>query len=550
MVPSKQLSSTMRIDIVPDDVPAVHAPLEESIAAITTGPTCPVVGGAEFRELLAHLYDACIIVALDGRVVSANERATQFFQYDLQTFFDLTIYNLISGLAESDFLEIDNGLGNEKFVLLQAFCPRSDGSLFPAEIAINKLHLNNEQYFCYFVRDRTLQREQEEQMRTGTIALRNAGSAIGVIDADGSIVYANPAMESLLGDGAGLSLEEICLWNHFQNHAQVDRILAEVLEGRRWSDDVTLNTLGGDTVTARASVAPNFGADGEAFSGMIISLNDITEQMWTQLELAKRASQMEEDLELAREFQQAFMRRQYPTLPPDTDEADSAVRFGHLSQPSGSVGGDFFTLVPISTTKVGVFISDVMGHGVRSALIVATARGLVEELRDVAHDPAAFLTAFNRDLSAILKQTGQTAFVTAIYAVIDLEAAVMLSANAGHPRPISLHRTTQQVEKLQIAPGLRGPALGLFDDYQYEVDSRPISAGDTFFLYTDGLSEAENAEGEPFDSPRIEAVIRDHQDQPLAAMLNEIVRHCQDFCGTEDFDDDICMVAVEVARLL
>ena len=284
--------------------------------------------------------------------------------------------------------------------------------------------------------------------------------------------------------------------------------------------------------------------------GMIISLNDITEQMWAQLELAKRASQMEEDLELAREFQQAFMRRQYPTLPPDTDEASSALRFGHISRPSGAVGGDFFTLVPVSPTKIGIFISDVMGHGVRSALIVATARGLVEELRDVADDPAAFLGAFNRDLSAILKQTGQTAFVTAIYAVIDIEAATMLSANAGHPRPISLHRATQAVEKLQLAPGLRGPALGLFDDYQYEVDSLQLAEGDTFVLYTDGLSEAENEEGTPFDSPRIEEVIRDHQDLPLSEMLEEVVDHCKEFCGTADFDDDICMVAVEVARLL
>jgi PAS domain S-box-containing protein len=550
MALSKQLSSTMRIDITPDIEPAVRAPLEESIESIGTGPTCPVVGGAEFRELLAHLYDACIIVAADGRVVSANDRATQFFQYDLHTFFDLTIYNLVSGLSESDFLDIDTGLGNEKFVLLQAFCPRADGSLFPAEIAINKLSLSNEPYFCYFVRDRTLQREQEEQMRTGAIALRNAGSAIGVINTDGSIDYANPAMESLLGDGDHVALNEICFWNHFQNHMQVDGILAKVLAGERWSDDVTLITLGGNAVTARASVAPNFSAEGDEFSGMIISLNDITEQMWAQLELAKRASQMEEDLELAREFQQAFMRRQYPTLPPDTDEANSALRFGHISRPSGAVGGDFFTLVPVSPTKIGIFISDVMGHGVRSALIVATARGLVEELRDVADDPAAFLGAFNRDLSAILKQTGQTAFVTAIYAVIDIEAATMLSANAGHPRPISLHRGTQAVEKLQLAPGLRGPALGLFDDYQYEVDSLQLAEGDTFVLYTDGLSEAENEEGAPFDSPRIEGVIRDHQDLPLSKMLEEVVEHCKEFCGTADFDDDICMVAVEVAHLL
>ncbi len=128
-------------------------------------------------------------------------------------------------------------------------------------------------------------------------------------------------------------------------------------------------------------------------------------------QLRDKNLQMEEDLKTAREIQLALLPQQYPVLPRGAAAEDAAFQFAHRYLPSGTVGGDFFSITPISDTEVAVFICDVAGHGVRSALITAMIRAIVEELRPVAHDPGVFVTKLNAKLWAILKPAGPTRWV-------------------------------------------------------------------------------------------------------------------------------------------
>ena len=99
-----------------------------------------------------------------------------------------------------------------------------------------------------------------------------------------------------------------------------------------------------------------------------------------------------------------------------------------------------------------------MGHGVRSALVTAMVRALVEELRPVALDPGQLLTRINSDLRAILQQTGTPLFTTAFYMAADLEKREILFANAGHPKPFLIHRpyrrggTSSNIPTAKAAP--------------------------------------------------------------------------------------------------
>jgi CheY-like chemotaxis protein len=134
-----------------------------------------------------------------------------------------------------------------------------------------------------------------------------------------------------------------------------------------------------------------------------------TRELW-----AKNAI-MEEDLGMARELQMAFLPNHFPTLPRGAEPVDSAVKFCSIFEPSSSVSGDFFNVVRVSDTAVGIFICDVMGHGVRAALVTAMMRALEEQLGELADDPGALLTEMNRALRGILRQLGTTLFTTACY---------------------------------------------------------------------------------------------------------------------------------------
>jgi sigma-B regulation protein RsbU (phosphoserine phosphatase) len=268
----------------------------------------------------------------------------------------------------------------------------------------------------------------------------------------------------------------------------------------------------------------------------------------SQAELRRKNDILEDDLKMARDIQQAILPQQYPAFPPGVSEEASLLHFCHRYHPSGQVGGDFFNVLALSETQAGLFICDVMGHGVRSALVTAMVRGLVEELRPIALDPGQLLTRINSDLRAILQQTGTPLFTTAFYLVADLARRQLFFANAGHPKPFLIHRLEGTVEVLKGTDGKARPALGLFADSTYPTASCPLSAGDLVMLFTDGLYEVEGAGDEQFSQDLLLQAVRKHAAlhgaELFAAMLSEI----QQFSASHEFSDDVCLVGMEVSE--
>ena len=153
------------------------------------------------------------------------------------------------------------------------------------------------------------------------------------------------------------------------------------------------------------------------------------------------------------------------------------------------MGGDFFAVSALSENEAGVFICDVAGHGVRSALVTAMIRALAEELKPLATNPGQFLSKLNSDLHAILKHTGTPMLTTAFYLVADWKTGTMRYANAGHPKPLHIRRSAGQVEPLANAGGKSQPVLGLFEDAAYQTSEVKLSPKDVVMLFTDGLYE-------------------------------------------------------------
>jgi len=256
-------------------------------------------------------------------------------------------------------------------------------------------------------------------------------------------------------------------------------------------------------------------------------------------------AQIEADLEMARNLQQSLLPEHYSTFPRQAPPGQSTLRFCHRFQPAARLAGDFFEVIALSDTRAGVFICDVMGHGVRSALVTAMMRALVDDLAPAFADPGQFLGEMNRRLAGLFKNASGSLFATAFYLIADTQTGQMHYANAGHPRPLHVQRAATQVNLLPLPPHA-GPALGLFGAAQYLTSQRPLAPGDIVLLFTDGLTEVEVADGgEDFGQERLLAATRARMQLPLDQMLDELIAEVRGFSGGAEFSDDICLLAME-----
>lgn len=266
------------------------------------------------------------------------------------------------------------------------------------------------------------------------------------------------------------------------------------------------------------------------------------------VELREKNAQMEADLNMAREIQQAFLPQQYPTFPRGAGAKESALRFYHRYHPTGAVGGDYFDVLPLSDTQAGVFICDVMGHGVRAALVTAMVRTFAEQFTAAGADAGKFLTDLNQGLLRVLKQTRMPMFTSAFYMVVDLARGSVEYANAGHPIPLFLNHAAGMAQPLSFEGGTSGPALGIFDESVYSSCTCAIAPRDLILLFTDGLYEVEGANDEQYGQDRLLAAVRQRVGAPPAKLFEELMAEVSQFSAGRGFVDDVCLLGVEVAR--
>lgn len=265
-------------------------------------------------------------------------------------------------------------------------------------------------------------------------------------------------------------------------------------------------------------------------------------------ELRAKNSHLEADLEMARDIQQVFLTQSYPNFPQSSTPEESCLRFCHWYQPAERVGGDFFCVLPVSDTEAGLFICDVVGHGLRAALVTAIVRGLVEELAPIATDPGRLLGEINRSLLAIFRQTETPMLVSAFYLVLSLVDGLMRYASAGHPHPLHVRREACLVEPLRLN-GFQGPVLGIFDEARYNIGNTNASPNDLIMLFTDGLFEVEVAkDDEYYGEARLLAAVRERMHLPVAQLFVEVVAEIRESCVSGRFGDDVCLLGMEVVR--
>src|ERR1700731_637404 len=265
-------------------------------------------------------------------------------------------------------------------------------------------------------------------------------------------------------------------------------------------------------------------------------------------ELRVKNSQFQADLEMARDIKQVFLMQNYRSFPRSLSPQESWLGFCHWYQPAEQVGGDFFCVLPLSDTEAGVFICDVLGHGLRAALVTAIVRGLLEELTPIATDPGRLLSEINGSLIAIFRQTETPMLVSAFYLVVNTIDGKMCYSNAGHPQPFHIQREIGIAEPLRFQ-GPQGPVLGIFPAAPYRNNYGSASANDLLVLFTDGLFEVETADDEYYGADRRLASGRKRMTLYARKLFGEVVAEIQGSCITGKFTDDICLRGVELRRI-
>jgi sigma-B regulation protein RsbU (phosphoserine phosphatase) len=529
----------------------------------------------KYRSIFVNAVEGIFQTTPEGRYISVNPALTRIYGYSspeelIASLTDIGKSLYVDPKRRDEFIRLmqENGVVTD----FESQIYRKDGSIIwisENARAVRDAH-GDLLYYEGLVEDITKRKLTDETLRFSELRFRsvweNASDGMRLTDGDGTIMAVNSSFCKIVG----MSAEELegrpftVIYSEQEDVAEMMEKYKERFAERKIDTQLErhMTFRSGKTVDLELS---NSFVDIEHKDSLVLSVfHDITvrrqaeererqanlELARSQAELRKKNQVMEDDLRMAQEIQQAILPQQYPTFPPGVPQEKSLLRFCHRYHPTGEVGGDFFNIVPLSETKAGLFICDVMGHGVRSALVTAMVRAMVEELKSAAHDPGELLTRINRDLRNILQQTGTPLFTTAFYLVADLANRTYSFANAGHPKPILIRRNSHSVELLKNADGKSRPALGLFLESIYPTSQIPMLPNDLVMLYTDGLYEIEGKSGEQFSPEQLFATVEKNAQKSCAELFDTLLSEIQDFSATHEFADDVCIVALETAEQL
>ena len=278
----------------------------------------------------------------------------------------------------------------------------------------------------------------------------------------------------------------------------------------------------------------------------VLLLTNIRELEERDREIRQKNEQMETDLRMATELQQALMPSTYPDFAADPGHGATRLQFYHRYLPASMMGGDFFHIARLSDDTAGICICDVMGHGVRAALITAMLRALIETHAAEAADPGRFLTQLNIELTRILKQTGTLVFATVLYCVIDIKERDAFFARAGHPAPLHVSPSTCEVQSVTFSKASDGPAIGILPDAQFKTIEVKLAPGDFLLFFTDGIIEVEDKEGRDFGIEGLQQSVRSYLDKPTGSLLEAIISDIYKFADSTVLTDDACLVAAHL----
>jgi serine phosphatase RsbU (regulator of sigma subunit) len=200
------------------------------------------------------------------------------------------------------------------------------------------------------------------------------------------------------------------------------------------------------------------------------------------------------------------------------------------------VGGDYYDFLDLGTGRLGIVLADISGKGIAAALLMANLQANLRSRYMVAlEDPHQLLQSVNQ---LFVENTPEDSYATLFYADYDDANHCLRYANCGHNPPLLL-RANGEIERLEAT----ATVLGLFPQWKCDVRKVSLGPGDVLVIYTDGITEAPDQDGEEFGEARLMEIVSAHKKMEVKGMLSAILAEVQQFSGTSQADDLTLVIA-------
>lgn len=264
--------------------------------------------------------------------------------------------------------------------------------------------------------------------------------------------------------------------------------------------------------------------------------NKMTGELSTYMEnMARTAAEKEHiktELDLARNIQEGMLPKDFPR--------QQEFSLSAAMHPAKDVGGDFYDFYFLDEDHLAVTVADVSGKGIPAALFMVIAKTLLKDSTIGAKHPEKLSEAVEQANDALIDSNQAGMFVTAFCGVLDLKTGEFHYANAGHNPPLLRHGTD-----FSFIPKAKSLVLGVMEGEAYPTETIPLAPGDAIFLYTDGVTEAMNENGEMFRENRLQATLKSTPPTADAGALTSAVQEAlQAYVGDAEQSDDITMLAL------
>jgi serine phosphatase RsbU (regulator of sigma subunit) len=247
--------------------------------------------------------------------------------------------------------------------------------------------------------------------------------------------------------------------------------------------------------------------------------------------LAREQERSQHELSLARNYQQGLLPRQLPK----TDYFELKA----TTMPCRTVGGDYYDVIPLPSGRYGITVADVSGKGLPAAIMAVTLQGVFS---GVASGDPGLEDLFHRVNGFLCERTPSDMYATVFYGVLD-RSGRLNCVNAGHVPPLII-RAAGVVEALSFASF----PLGMFPAVDFEVHCVQLEPGDQVFIFSDGVTEAQNAHHDFFGEERLTAILEKCGAQPGQSLCTTVVAAVRDFVGEAPQADDLTVTALRFKR--
>ena len=256
----------------------------------------------------------------------------------------------------------------------------------------------------------------------------------------------------------------------------------------------------------------------------LLRLKRVNSELYQKNQLIKR------ELEAAKKIQQFII--------PDNFDFIDYPKISGIYLPIEDIGGDFFDCYKLDKNRSAFLIADVTGHGIPAALTMTMSKMLFSIYAEKFSNAADLMSEINRQLRGTLLDMQ---YITAFYLIYNQSDKTLSYSNAGHTRPLYYKSSKNQI----VALDSFGWFIGISDDTDYEEKKINVAEGDRLFLYTDGITEAKNREGEDFGEIRLARFLKENLDLHGKDFCDKLLETVNNYADGTEINDDIAFLNIE-----